>query len=234
MTFTQLKLAIKRLFRRTMEWFGCERFSRPAWYDIDRKLQNFLPNRPGFFIETGAHNGYALSNTYFLERFKGWKGIMIEAVPEHAAECRKERKKSMVFNCALVADNYNKDHIEIYDASLMSVIPGAMEKEKEHLEKAAQFERNLSLALIKVKARTLTSILEECNIQKIDFFSLDVEGYELEVLKGLDFERYQPEFILVEANNREAITEYLRSRYTIVGELSHCDILFQRSTPSDI
>ena len=172
MSLKQQKAGIKRFLRRTSEWLGNKRVSRPGWYDMDRKLEKFLPDGPGFFIEAGAHNGYALSNTYFLERIKGWKGILIEAIPEQARECRRERKKSKVFNCALVADDYGRDEIEIHEASLMSVIADTMEKEQEqeHLQKAAQFERDLSLAKIKVPARTLTSIIEECKVERIDFF----------------------------------------------------------------
>ena len=54
-----------------------------------------------------------------------------------------------------------------------------------------------------VPATTLNKILKEYNINKIDFFSLDVEGYELEVLGGLDFNIYKPSYILIEVNTGE-------------------------------
>jgi len=52
--------------------------------------------------------------------------------------------------------------------------------------------------MITVKCATLTSILEQYKFGKIDFFSLDAEGYELQILKGLDFKKYSPTFILIE------------------------------------
>jgi hypothetical protein len=49
-----------------------------------------------------------------------------------------------------------------------------------------------------VRAVTLDSILEDSNVEKIDFLSIDVEGTELDVLRGLNLERYRPRLILVE------------------------------------
>jgi FkbM family methyltransferase len=49
-----------------------------------------------------------------------------------------------------------------------------------------------------VKADTLTHILQSQAIEKIDFLSIDVEGAEMDVLLGFDFNRYQPQLILLE------------------------------------
>jgi FkbM family methyltransferase len=51
---------------------------------------------------------------------------------------------------------------------------------------------------VRVPARTLTSVLEEANAPRIDLLSLDVEGYELKVPKGLDLRRYRPRVVVVE------------------------------------
>ena len=223
------KSSIKRLIRRGFELFGIEKYSHPSLNGIEREIFKYLPARSGVFIEVGANNGYSQSNTYYLERFKKWKGILIEPIPELYRECVKERKNSKVFNCALIADDYEKDYVEIHSASLMSVIDGVMDKETEeqHLEDAAKFERDLKIELIKVKARTLTSILKECSVQKVDFFSLDVEGYELEVLKGLDLDRFAPEYILVEANKHNELDTFLLDKYDIVEVFSN-DILYKK------
>lgn len=223
-----LKSSIKRLLRRGFELFGVEKYSHPSLHNMDRQLLEFLPSRPGIFIEVGANNGYSQSNTYYLERFKGWKGILVEPIPELYEECVKERRNSRVFNYALVANDYRKEYIEIHSASLMSVVNGILNNENEHLTKAAEFERDLKVKLLKIPARTLTSIIEECNIDKIDFLSLDVEGYELEVLKGLDFDQFAPSFILAEANNRNELDDFLRSKYDIIKEFSSKDILYKK------
>lgn len=76
---------------------------------------------------------------------------------------------------------------------------------------------------VKVPAKTLTSILDISKPKKIDFFSLDVEGYELEVLKGLDFSKYSPIFILIEIYewDKENIINFMLSKnYELICNLS--------------
>ncbi len=83
---------------------------------------------------------------------------------------------------------------------------------------------------IKVPARTLTSILDEANIPKIDFFSLDVEGFELNALQGLDFDKYRPEFMLVECLDEQSFHEiqsYIANYYDLFERASQVDYLFK-------
>jgi len=65
--------------------------------------------------------------------------------------------------------------------------------------------------LVSVKARTLQSIIDESGFNKIDFLSLDVEGYELEVLKGIDLTKKQISFMLIEIyeKDKKEIFDYL-------------------------
>ena len=46
-----------------------------------------LTRRGGVFVEAGANDGYAQSNTYYFERMRGWSGVLIEPVPELAHHC---------------------------------------------------------------------------------------------------------------------------------------------------
>ena len=52
--------------------------------------------------------------------------------------------------------------------------------------------------IIKIKTNTLTNIINITDIKKIDVLSIDVEGFELKVLNGLDFTKYEPKVIIVE------------------------------------
>lgn len=49
-----------------------------------------------------------------------------------------------------------------------------------------------------VEVRTLTNILNELQPPAIDFLKIDVEGAELQVLNGLDFNNYRPKVVLLE------------------------------------
>src|SRR6516225_8771930 len=81
----------KTLRRTVFEWMGSDRYSRLALNGLDKKLNAHIDIRNGFFVEAGANDGLAQSNTYWFEQFRGWRGLLIEAVPEKAAACRRNR-----------------------------------------------------------------------------------------------------------------------------------------------
>jgi hypothetical protein len=102
-----------RLRRKICEAISLDFYSRPSLYNIDRKLEKYLNYTNGFFIEAGANDGFNQSNTYYLEKFKGWQGILIEGIPELYQQCRDERPRAKVYNCELVDNDYKKSHITI-------------------------------------------------------------------------------------------------------------------------
>ena len=181
LTLPRVKKLGKRYRRRLFELFRSDRYSRPALKGMDRKLEKYLPNR-GFFIEAGANDGFDQSNTYYLERIKGWRGILIEPIPELYRECVGERPHSICLNYALVSDDYPEATVEMNYGHLMSLVTGAMSGDTKHIEKASKAFK-INSYKVDVPARTLTSILDEHKVKEIDLFSLDVEGYELNVLQ---------------------------------------------------
>jgi hypothetical protein len=66
-------------------------------------------------------------------------------------------------------------------------------------------------------------------IQRIDLLSLDVEGFELDVLKGIDFDKYKPSFMLIEARFRDEIDSFLNPLYEPITELSYHDVLYRHT-----
>ena len=207
---------------------GSDRWSYLALNELDRKLKKYLDFDNGFFIEAGGNDGLSQSNTYWFERFRGWRGILVEAVPDQARLCRKNRPRADVVNAALVADNSTK-MVRIKAAKLMAFIPGARSaaEEEAHLQAAIEVQQLDEVPEIEVPAITLSSLLEAQGNPKVDFFSLDVEGYEIPVLQGMDLERHRPRMILVETRNLENVMDVLKGRYRPVDQLSHHDHLLQ-------
>ena len=205
---------------------------KPGLDGLDDKLARHLNFRGGFFIEAGASDGYAQSNTFHLEQTLGWKGILVEPLAEAAEQARRNRAGSRVFNCALVADENATPVVQLHGCGLMSVVDDRFEEDEdleEHLRSGRVVQSLTESPLLEVPARTLTSILDECPPERgIDFLSLDVEGYELEVLRGLDLKRYAPRMLLVETAGLDAVTEALQPHgYRMVGQLTYHDYLFQ-------
>ncbi len=204
----------------------------PSLNGLDEKLARYLDFRGGFFIEAGANDGYNQSNTYYLENSMGWSGILIEAIPDLAEMSRKNRARSKVVHSALVADQDATPTIRMRFANLMSVVDGCLgDKTDEHVQLGLKVQNLPESYAVNVPARTLTSILDDAAPGRpIDFFSLDVEGYEVEVLKGLDFEKYSPAYILIETWKLEEVMTLIRDRYEMIEQLATHDYLFKAIT----
>ncbi len=227
------KRNLKRFRRKLFERLGSDRYSRPALKNIDRKLEKYLSYHNGFFIEVGANDGFNQSNTYYFERFRGWTGILVEGIPELYEQCIKERSRSKVFNCALVSEDYQDSQVTMIYSNLRSLVKGAQksdENDRKHIYDSKHINKSsVKPYEISVPVRTLTSILDECNIQEIDLLSLDVEGYELNVLKGLNFNKYKPKYMLIEARFKDEVEEYISDLYIQIDKFSHHDFLYKLS-----
>jgi FkbM family methyltransferase len=222
--------------RSLFERFGLAYYSRPALEQLDRKLEKYLPHRDGFFIELGANDGYNQSNTYYFEAMRNWHGILIEPIPELYVQAKQLRKRSQVFNCACVSFDFPDDHVEMTYSNLGSLVNGALKDnaaEITHVDTMSKMQQVTPYDL-SVPVRTLTSILDECRVQTdIDLLSLDVEGFEVEVLSGLDFTRYRPRYMLIEARFKEDLDSFLaRQNYAEVDQLSFWDILYEDTLSS--
>jgi FkbM family methyltransferase len=219
--------------RRAAERLGSERYSRPAADGMDRQLEAHLPPGPGVFIEAGAHDGYTQSNTYWLERFRGWSGLLVEPLPEMARRARRNRPRSTVVECALVAPDEAGTPITVRYGNTSSVVVGARGSAEADAEwitpglaRAGQKSYDVT-----VPGRTLSDVLDELGITRVDLLSLDLEGYELPALEGLDLDRHAPTLMLVEITQgdeqREAIHARLSGHYDFVAQLSVRDHLFR-------
>jgi len=156
-----------------------------------------LDFRNGTYIELGANDGAFQSNTKWLEDDFGWSGILVEPSFVGYDACLKTRPNNKIFNCACVSFDYvGNEVMGNFNGHAMSSVGGSRLNDSN---------------LVSVKARTLQSIIDEGGFEKINFLSLDVEGYELEVLKGIDLKRKQISFMLIEIyeKDKKEIFEYL-------------------------
>jgi FkbM family methyltransferase len=202
-------------------------------------LQQIKPGTGGFFVELGANDGIRQSNSYLLQNKFFWGGVLIEPNPARFEECVINRATSEnvhVYCAACVPFSYDQDFVKMSNSDLMSVALGLdlnSADSNSHAKVGSQFLQHPSLSYtFFANARTLTDILVDAAApSNIDFLSLDVEGNELAVLKGLDFARYSPQWILVESRER-SISDYLVSNnyelFHVFEKYSRQDLLLRK------
>ncbi|MBX9873512.1 MAG: FkbM family methyltransferase [Beijerinckiaceae bacterium] len=202
--------------------------------ELDRTLESYLDIDGGYFVELGANDGVAQSNTLHFERFRGWSGVLVEPTPHNFLKCLKTRSdRAKVFCCACTSFDYRERFVEIAFSNLMST-PVGLESDiadpRAHAELGHQFlapsERVFSFGAL---ARPLNDLLMEAGSPAwIDLLSLDVEGAEIEVLKGIDHGRYRFRYICVECRDFDRIAAYLGQHgYSFVAQLTVHDYLFR-------
>ena len=221
---------IRFLLTPFSEMFGISKWCRkPSLNNLDDKLSKYLNFRCGIFIEAGANDGYSQSNTFYLEKGLNWRGLLIEAVPELYYKCKKNRSRSIVLNGGLVSRNYKKSKIKIHYANLMSIVEGAMTPQSiaSHIKKGIECQDIEESYSIEVPSLTFKEALKQAGFCKVDFLSIDLEGYEIQALEGFDFEEIRPTYILIEVQNLETTDSFLSSlEYRRIERMSYHDYLY--------
>lgn len=201
--------------------------------EIDVQLNKIFKNKKkGFYVELGANDGINQSNTFFFEKFFNWSGILIEPYIENFKACKANRSPLNYFvNAACVSNSFKSDTMPLIYSNLMTIALSGdneiMDREM-HAKSGSKFINGKNF-VFNSPTRTLTSILEESKAPKmIDLLSLDVEGAEIEVLKGLDHSKYRFNYICVESRDINEMTRYLESHnYKLIRSLSSHDYLFE-------
>jgi FkbM family methyltransferase len=173
---------------------------------IDSMLRIFYPRRKGQMVEVGAAGPDYLSiGKHF--RGIGWNVLSIEPNPKFAEEHRKLGHKIVECACGIE----DKDGIN-FELATAKVPNGRGTSEsfssisiKEELKRYFPISYSqLNIEKIKVNLRRLDTILKESGITNIDILTIDTEGWELEVIKGLDLKNYSPNLILIENYSRDS------------------------------
>ena len=148
--------------------------------DLALYEQFFTGQRDGRFLEMGALDGLALSNTYAYEMAMNWTGVLIEATP---AACRRLfRNRPRATNlCTAVSSDYR---MITFEEGTYSSTFGSLEDmppvfaERFHSKKRA---------LHQVPSAPLGQLLRMAGVTHLDLASIDVEGSEVKVLETMDW-----------------------------------------------
>lgn len=187
-------------FQMDTEVFGC---CPGHGVPLDQTMKKFLTEPCGFFVEAGAQDGIFQSNTLIFARKRGYRGLLVEPATSLIERLRQNRPESIVFNGALTSFQRDGSQVTVPSGSPMGIV-----------------SHDVVNGTATVTARSLSKLLDEHGIQNVDFFSLDVEGHEVEILDGIDFNRHRPRFVLIEVWNKNPLTFAAMERacYSVYNE----------------
>jgi len=203
-------------------------------WGIDMMADSFFTNRNnGVYIDVGCHHAFLNNNTYPLYK-RGWNGINIDIDFNSVDSFNFFRRNDSNIQ---IAASFKKGETDLFFYHNRSAINTLS---KEHGSNAKEIRS--------IKTDTLNNIINNSKFKekKINFLSIDVEGFELNVLKGFDFKKYRPELVVIEfiqphikefffqkienIQNSELYTFMMRQDYKFINWI-HDDLVF---VPNDI
>ncbi len=150
---------------------------------------------PGFYIDIGANHPTRDSVTRSLYE-RGWRGINIEPVQHYYDSLCAERPEDVNLCVAVGNEEGELVFFEFPDTGLSTL---SVEMAARQKADGIPFIQRM------VKVRTLTSICEKHARSglPLQFLKIDVEGFEEQVLGGMDLQRWRPWIILIESSYDE-------------------------------
>lgn len=147
---------------------------------------------PKLFVDVGCNVPVTHSNSLFFEKFLGFRTIAIDAMEELRAPWKDVRPQATFVSCAVGAHDGTTTFEVVEGAgveNMFSSVSGASSKVSELPRRPRS-----------VPIRRLTDVLSELSVDEVGILGLDVEGYELPALQGLDFSRVHVHCLVVENN----------------------------------
>lgn len=137
-------------------------------------------NSDKIMVDVGAHFGESFSPYEKL----GWNIYAFEPNDETRHKIKINSNLTKVFDFAIT--NVDDQEMSFYKSDVSTGIAGLSSFHPSH--QVAQT----------VKTKKLSTFCNEHSVKKIDYLKIDTEGFDLFVLEGFDFEKYQPEVIMCE------------------------------------
>lgn len=177
-----------------------------------------LKNRQDFFfVQVGAHDGqFADPLNKYIKKYN-LKGIAVEPQPDVFARLQETYKSSPNVTCvnSLISAQAMPFYVvkkEFRNDKNWNLMTGIASFDKNVITKTlkkkipAGADPENYMETVNLPTISLPDLLKKFNVQKVDFLQIDCEGYDFEILKTLDFNRFKPDIINLESMHFPAET----------------------------
>lgn len=187
-------------------------------------IKFFKNKKKGFYVDIGCYHPTHINNTYLLYK-KGWNGINIDVSQFSIDLFKFMRPDDLNYKCAVSETNkkvnlyYQKEHSQLTSINKLTAKKFIKGRLKKKIINSYSLEEILSWGKYKD--------------YEIDFLDVDVEGADLQVLKGLNFSKRKPKLICVEIHQKNfrkhKIYRFLiKKKYKLIWQESF-SFLFKRN-----
>lgn len=193
----------------------------------------FKDKNDGVFVDIGAHNGITLSNSYFFEKVLGWWGICVEPLPAVFDQLNQNRD-CVCLNCCVANFSGTSEFLQIsgYSEMLSGLVDSYDSRHLKRIENELKSRGGFS-EKIQVESRKLQDIVDEYQISKIDFLSIDTEGSELEILRSINFDNVFIDVITIENNySDDRIYQFLTKKGFMLVKKLGADEVYKNGNPA--
>lgn len=186
----------------------------------DIMVNRFFKNKKiGFYIDIGAYHPFKGSLTQKLYK-KGWHGINIDISKTSIDLFKIARPKDININCAI--GKVTEETIFFQNSKIN--------------QQNSLIRQNPNQKEVKIKCYELNDVLTFNKIEKVDYINIDTEGTELDVLKGLNFQKIKPSLLTIEdndfdldSNSKKEKIDYMKNKgYILINNIGVTMFFFKK------
>ncbi len=242
---TKIKNSIKRIFSYRIwniliSYYQYYKFLFFKTYScrgsIDKELIEILKKKQnGFFLEVGAYNGISESVSLRFETELKWRGLLIEPNPIHFKFLKKNRHKNICLNYICLNQKNINQKIYIKNLNQMSYL---VNEDNNYVLNNYPIDKINTLAkeamsgdfdTFVCEIKTLENILDTQKIKKIDLAIIDVEGSEIDLLEGINFNKIDIDIFCIETYNFEKLNTFMsKHNYIFIKKLHKEDYVYKK------
>ncbi len=158
----------------------------------------FHGKRNGIYVDIGANDGIRHSNTYALEKYLGWSGLLVEPLKRLAKDLLLHRNidKNSFLHACVYDKTFQAEFLEVTSGS------GEFSGVADSWPWFANNAYDSPYSITKVPCFHIQDVLDAHGLEQVDYLSVDAEGADLIILEAIEWTRFSASVVSVECHEQ--------------------------------